>query len=132
MSGDSMTTATGSSAKGRVVAGVGGRSDPVVGSGAKVGWDAFVADVAVIADVPLADIGADTRLIEDLGCDSLSLVELVVALIEDYGMEGLSQNLGERTWQGVTVGALYDEYCAEDDRSAGTRFDFTADRGPSG
>ena len=58
----------------------------------------------------VAAVDGDTRLIEDLGLDSLSLTELVVILIERHDMYSLSKTLEERSWEHVTARALYDEY----------------------
>jgi acyl carrier protein len=49
-------------------------------------------------------------VIKDLGLDSLSLAELVVSLIDEYDMYSLAKTLDERSWEDVTVGALYDEF----------------------
>lgn len=37
--------------------------------------------------VAYADIKTETKLVEDLGCDSLDLVELVMAAEEEIGIE---------------------------------------------
>jgi acyl carrier protein len=66
--------------------------------------------VAKIADCPPDQVQEGSRLIEDVGLDSLSLAELVVILIEKYDMFSLSQTLEERSWEKVTVRSLYDEY----------------------
>src|SRR5260370_30114299 len=77
-----------------------------------VSWERFAAEVAKIAEVPPAEVTPDTRIIEDLAFDSLSLAELVVILIGDYDMADLSQALGDRKWKDVAVGQLFEEYCA--------------------
>jgi acyl carrier protein len=73
-------------------------------------WDEFAAAIAAIVQVPVADVQPDARLIEGLNVDSLALSELIVALIVDFEMEGLSENLEERKWGSVTAGELYEEY----------------------
>jgi acyl carrier protein len=83
----------------------GGRSG---GRGAS--WEDFAAQVAELVEWPPDKLLPTTRVIEDLGLDSLSLAELVVILVERYDMNGLSQTLEERVWENLTVGALYDEY----------------------
>jgi acyl carrier protein len=75
-------------------------------------WDRFAAAVAEAARVDPAAIEPHTRLLEDLGLDSLSLTEVVVALMVDFEMQALSEELEQRDWNGVTVGELYDEYRA--------------------
>jgi acyl carrier protein len=73
-------------------------------------WEHFAAAVAGIAQVQAQDIAPTTRLDNDLGLDSLALTELVVLLIVDFDMESLEDDLDDRDWAHVTVGALYDEY----------------------
>ena len=73
-------------------------------------WEQFAAEVAGLADCQADAVDGDTRLIEDLGLDSLSLTELVVILIERHDMYSLSKTLEERSWEHVTARALYDEY----------------------
>jgi acyl carrier protein len=73
------------------------------------GWKEFVAKVAELAAIEPDRIGPKTRIVEDLGLDSIALAELVVLLIDDYGVEPLSAGLEQRTWEGVTVGSLFDE-----------------------
>ena len=53
-----------------------------------------------------------TRVIEDLGLDSLALAELVVVLMEKYGMSSVPQTLEDRVGENLTAGTLYDEYLA--------------------
>ena len=43
--------------------------------------------IAEVLDVEEDEITMDTRLLEDLGADSLDIVELVMALEEEYDME---------------------------------------------
>jgi acyl carrier protein len=76
----------------------------------KRSWDDFAATVAGIARVPVEGVRRDTRLVGDLGLDSLALTEVIVALIVDFDMEALSTELEERDWGAVTIGSLYDEY----------------------
>lgn len=51
----------------------------------------------------------DARLVEDLGLDSLALIELAVMALVDYELEALSEGLQQSSWEGVTVGDLYRE-----------------------
>jgi acyl carrier protein len=73
-------------------------------------WQEFSDGVAGAARVPQARITPGTRLIEDLDLDSLALTEVIVVLISDFGFEQLDDELGDRVWEGVTVGDLFDEY----------------------
>lgn len=82
-------------------------------SDAKRTWEEFTEAIAGVARVPSSGITERTRLVEDLGLDSLTLTEVVVLLIVDFELERLGDELGERDWDGVTVGALFDEYLNE-------------------
>jgi acyl carrier protein len=77
------------------------------------GWDRLVADLSEIAEVPPAAVHQDSQLIEDLALDSFALTELVLTLIDQYGMETLSEDLEGRRWNGVTAGQLYREWRLE-------------------
>lgn len=46
--------------------------------------------VGVLAGVPCGNPPADARLVEDLGYDSVRLLELSIALEEAFGLDGLS------------------------------------------
>jgi phosphopantetheine binding protein len=76
-------------------------------------WRDFAAEVAEAAGVAEARITPDARLVEDLALDSLSLAEVVVMVIERYDPLAFLQQLGDRTWEGVTVGQLFDECMRE-------------------
>jgi acyl carrier protein len=75
-------------------------------------WTEFAGAVAGLAGVPAEHVTTDTRLVDDLGLDSLALAELVVTLVADFGIESLAQDFDERNWAAVTVGALYDDWRA--------------------
>jgi acyl carrier protein len=79
------------------------------GASTDEGWEAFAAKVAEVADVRPDEVGRETRLVDDLGVDSLALAELVVLLLVDYGLEDLSESLQDSDWGELKVGALYDE-----------------------
>jgi hypothetical protein len=70
-------------------------------------WDRFAADVAAIAQVPAEAVSRDARVIEDLGLDSLALLEVVVLLAETTGGVG-TEELETRRWDGVRLGDLFD------------------------
>lgn len=73
-------------------------------------WDAFAAAVAEIAAVPPGSVTANARLLDDLGLDSLALTEVIVFCVVELEMETLARDLGERPWDRITIGDLYDEY----------------------
>ena len=73
-------------------------------------WQEFVRIVAEVADVSSNELMRETRLVEDLGLDSLALVEIVVALLVDFGVEELSETMQDSAWVEVTLGMVYDEY----------------------
>ena len=73
-------------------------------------WDELVNTTAEIAEGSSRAIAHDTRLIADLGLDSLAVTELVVVLIDEYGIETLSRDLDAIEWETLTVGALFETY----------------------
>jgi acyl carrier protein len=85
----------------------------VTADGGGTDWERFATDVGRMVDAPPAEVRPETRIFEDLGYDSLALAELVVTLIDEYEMEGLADSLGERTWEGVTAGQLFEECCSQ-------------------
>ncbi|MFJ2753555.1 acyl carrier protein [Streptomyces sp. NPDC087297] len=56
--------------------------------------------VAAVADRPVDEITAESRLVEDLDLDSLQVVEIAVRAEEEFGMPVDDSLLAE---QGVTV-----------------------------
>ena len=75
-----------------------------------ISWDEYVAEVAAIAQVPVADVREDSRVLEDLALDSLALAELGVVLVDKYDSWSLSRDLETRSWDNCTVRSLYHEY----------------------
>jgi len=73
------------------------------------GWEQFRDKVAAIAEVAPAQVTESTRVVEDLGLDSLALTELVVMLIDDYGMTSLYAGLETKSWQDTAAGELLAE-----------------------
>jgi acyl carrier protein len=72
-------------------------------------WERFATTVADAAEVGPGGVSPATRLVEDLNLDSLALLELVVTLLVDYGLEELPPEFERANWNGITVGRLYDE-----------------------
>lgn len=87
--------------------------------GKTMNWPDLTREVARFADVPADSIERDTRLIEDLGLDSLALTELLVTLIEAHDLDSLAEELVQRSWENVSAGELYELYCAPGGSSAG-------------
>jgi acyl carrier protein len=67
-------------------------------------WDEFISVVAEFTELPVESI-------ENLGLDSLALTELLITLIEDHGVDALTEDLFERSWERVTLAALFEKYC---------------------
>lgn len=76
----------------------------------KLEWSSFATAIAQTAGVPAERIEPGTRLLEDLGLDSLALSEVIVLLLVDFEMFSLEQELSKREWRHVTVGELFQEY----------------------
>ena len=72
-------------------------------------WEEFRARLAELAGVPVGDVTPGSRLVEDLGLDSLGVTEVAVLLLVDYELEGLSDELQRSGWEGVTAGDVYEE-----------------------
>ncbi len=70
-------------------------------------WETFRSGVAEIADVPSNSVGQDTRLIGDLGMDSVALTELVTMLVDDFDIPELAHQLADNDWGTVTVGEVF-------------------------
>jgi acyl carrier protein len=66
-----------------------------------ISYEQIAVEIASIAGVPATDILRDSRLIEDIGLDSLGLHELIVVL----GEHGVSVpvDLDGDGWQNATV-----------------------------
>ena len=75
-----------------------------------VEFDEFRAEIANVTDVPVDDVRAESRVLEDLALDSLALAELGVVLVDRFDTYSLSRDLETRRWDNVTVRDLYDEY----------------------
>jgi len=73
----------------------------------RISFEQVVADVASVAEVPSDSISRDSRLIADLGLDSLGMHELLVVLRE-HGLVIPMQLAGGGTWQHATVADLLD------------------------
>jgi acyl carrier protein len=73
--------------------------------------DGFITIVAEVSERDATGIAVGSRLIDDLGMDSLALTELVLVCIESFGVDELADSL-ERDWEAVTVGDLHRECCA--------------------
>jgi acyl carrier protein len=70
-------------------------------------WPPFIEDLARLAEVPADEIDRQTRLTQDLDLDSLALVELVVKLDHEHGVN-TARRLQADGWQEITAGELFD------------------------
>jgi acyl carrier protein len=72
-------------------------------------WEEFKAAIAYATGLPPDALERDRRLMEDLGLDSLQVVEVLILLIDDYGLNDLLGELESRPWDEITLGQLFDE-----------------------
>lgn len=79
-------------------------------------WESFVAQLAVIAHREPSIIAPETRLVADLGLDSLAITELAVALMDEFGVEAVTDRMDEIEWEALTVGRVFDDYVDGRDR----------------
>lgn len=75
-------------------------------------WRRYIDVVSEVSDVSVESIHRDSSITKDLGLDSLAILELTVALIEELNAEGMEEALGSMDWGEVTVGALFDQHLA--------------------
>jgi acyl carrier protein len=75
-----------------------------------VEWAEFAAAIAEVAHAPAETIAPGTRLIGDLGLDSLALAEVIVLLLTELDVPSLDGDLSGREWEQVTAGELFEEY----------------------
>jgi broad-specificity NMP kinase len=89
-------------------------------------WHEFVDPLVEIFTGARAELKPESRLIEDLGVDSLALAELIIVLVERYDPASLSRRLDERAWEEVTLGMLFQECKASDPGVPSRRVSSTA------
>lgn len=77
----------------------------------KPSWEGFAATLGELTTVDATSIGREARLIEDLDIDSLGLIELVVAMVNEYSL-AIPNGLDARQWEGLTAGQLFDAVSA--------------------
>lgn len=70
-------------------------------------WDRLVIIVAEIGLVDRDGVHPESRLIEDLGLDSLMIVELGLEAMTAFGLSEESLDLDGRIWSNCTVGDLH-------------------------
>lgn len=73
-------------------------------------WATYTRTLSKISAMPAESIRRDSSIGDDLGMDSLGIVELVVALIERFKAEDMEEALGSEDWKRLTVGDLFDRY----------------------
>ena len=74
-----------------------------------ISWDDFAAQIAEVAGVERSVVQAESRLVEDLNLDSLGLLEVSVVAVVDCGLEELPDQLQKTSWDGVTVGDVFEQ-----------------------
>jgi hypothetical protein len=89
-------------------------------------WHEFVDPLAEIFPGSRGELKPESRLIEDLGVDSLALAELIIILVEKYDPASLSRRLDDRVWEEVTLGMLFQECKGSDPGIRSRRFSSTA------
>jgi acyl carrier protein len=77
---------------------------------APVSWDEFAAAVAEIAQRPADHVTRDSLVVEDLALDSVALAELVILLLDDYEVDGLSRELEDTAWNRLPLGRIFDDH----------------------
>lgn len=75
-------------------------------------WVGFVSAIADVAGIDADRIRAETRLVEDLGLDSLALTEVVTLLLVDYEVESVPERFQDFGWEGVTAADVFREFAA--------------------
>jgi acyl carrier protein len=73
-------------------------------------WESYVRVLSEISGVPVGSIERDSSIRNDLGLDSLGIVELAVALIEQFEAEGMEKALARVDWKELTAGTAFDRY----------------------
>ena len=73
-------------------------------------WPAFADRVASHASPVQAEITRESRVVRDLGLDSLALAELIVTCVDELGMTLTLGSLGDVAWSEVSIGELHDCY----------------------
>ena len=72
-------------------------------------FEKLQAIIADVLNVPKDDITPETTFVDDLGADSLDIVELVMALEEEYDVEIPSDDLAELNTVGDVINYLKDK-----------------------
>lgn len=72
-------------------------------------WGKYVALVRAVLAAPAADVTGDERLIDDLGLDSLSIIELALEITDTFDVPDEAIALETRDWSTTTVASLYSD-----------------------
>jgi acyl carrier protein len=70
-------------------------------------WEVFVTSLGETLEVPPESILPESRVIEDLDADSVALLELVVAMMNEYSL-AMPNGINPSQWEGLTAGQLFD------------------------
>jgi acyl carrier protein len=85
-------------------------SGATIQDGRSATLEEFAAAVSSVSGADTTSVVRESRLVEDLGLDSLEIAELVLILEEMFHMRTIGRAPEAGTWTGVTVGDLFDEY----------------------
>lgn len=77
-------------------------------SGSDAAWARYIDVVSEVSGIQAEKIHRDSSITRDLGLDSLAILELAVALIEELKAKGMENALGGMDWGELTVGALFE------------------------
>jgi acyl carrier protein len=77
-------------------------------------WESYLRVLSQISGTPTASIERSSSIRDDVGLDSLGIVELAVALIEQFEAEGMEKALASVNWGELTVGGAFDRYVSRE------------------
>lgn len=81
-------------------------------------WESYIRVLSQISGIPPASIGRDSSIRNDLGLDSLGIVELAVTLVEQFEAEDMEKTLAQVDWKELTVGTAFDRYVSREGTEA--------------
>jgi hypothetical protein len=71
-------------------------------------WEAFASQLHEVTGLAVERLTPEARLVEDLGLDSLELVELFLVATDGRDSHDAFTSLEERRWEGVTARELHE------------------------
>jgi acyl carrier protein len=75
-------------------------------------WARYVSDLAALSDAAIGEITEESRLVADLGFDSLAFTELALILDDRYGSRNFAADLPSVPWLELTAGSVFANYVA--------------------